>query len=71
MALKETNQNKRIKYINSDIVNFDFESIKNFDGIICSSVIEYLDNPETMLMNFYKQQKKMDILHSQSLTKIH
>tara|TARA_B100000212_G_scaffold72352_1_gene51008 strand:+ start:999 stop:1199 length:201 start_codon:yes stop_codon:yes gene_type:complete len=58
MALKETNQNKRIKYINSDLVNFDFESIKNFDGIICSSVIEYLDNPETMLMNFYKQLKK-------------
>jgi len=58
MALKETEKNKRIKYINSDLVNFDFESIKNFDGIICSSVIEYLDNPETILMNFYNQLNK-------------
>ncbi len=43
ISLKETNKNESIKYFNSDLVNF------NFDGIICSSVIERLDNSETIL----------------------
>lgn len=49
---KNNCENNKITYqVISSIENLPFES-SSFDGVLCSSVIEYLDNPEMCLREF-------------------
>lgn len=46
---KKNYSKNNIRFINDDVFNFLKENVENFDSVVCSHLIEHLDEPELFL----------------------
>ena len=48
-SLKKNYSKNNIRFINDDVFNFLKENVENFDSVVCSHLIEHMDEPELFL----------------------